>query len=191
MWMLYRSYFPYLEFARTETHTAFYYPTHSPSPVLFMWMCVWVSHWCACNCLINGLICSLFVHTLAWSEVSFFLLHYLSGTVSLAKLNHQTHSHLSGHLWSLTSSSYILLTVCVYVCVHTQGSLFWLCCSSLLCNGLCAPVWRNCTQKSTWLLLLLLLLPACFAGGKHVCGRGKANRAGQVSLLMLPGHVSK
>ena len=44
MGMLSRSYFPYLELAHTETHTAFYYPTHSPSPVLFMWMCVLVSH---------------------------------------------------------------------------------------------------------------------------------------------------
>ena len=43
--------------------------------------------------------------------------HRLSGTDSLANLDHQTHSHLSNHLWNLTSSSYPIDSVCVCVCV--------------------------------------------------------------------------
>ena len=85
------------------------------------------------------------------------LLHHLSGTVSHAKLDHQTCSHLWKHLWDLTFSSYPVdcvgmrecvcvcvcicvcawvyaSYVCVCVCVCVRGSLFWLC--SLLCNGL-------------------------------------------------------
>ena len=44
----------------------------------------------------------------------FFMLHPLSGTVSLAKLDHQTHSHL----WNITFSRYHIYSVCVCVCVH-------------------------------------------------------------------------
>ena len=43
---------------------------------------------CTCTCLVRYL---------------FLMLHCLSGTVSLAKLDHQTHSHLSNHFWNLTS----------------------------------------------------------------------------------------
>ena len=66
---------------------------------------------------------SLCVHTLTWSEI-FFMLHSLSETVSLAKLDHQTHSHLLNHLWNLTSSSYptdslsLSLSLCVCVCIE-------------------------------------------------------------------------
>ena len=88
------------------------------------------------------------------------MLHHLSGTVSLARLDHQTHSHLSNHLWNLIYSSYWL---CVCVCVRTCQSLFWLFCS-LLCGGLCAPIWR----KSTLLLLHLFVVP--FAAGLRHSG---------------------
>ena len=49
----------------------------------------------------------------------------LSGTVSLAKLDHQTHSRLLNHLRNLTSSSsFACVCVCVCVCVHVHGHLF-------------------------------------------------------------------
>ena len=89
----------------------------------------------------------------------------------------KSHSQLWNHLWNLTSSSYpidwltryVCVCVCVvYVRVHVcacmcacmcahvpaRRSLFWLC--FVLCNGLCAPVWRNNTFKCTVLLLPLL-----------------------------------
>ena len=51
--------------------------------------------------------------------------HRPSGTVSLAKLGHQTHSRLSNHLGNLTSSSYpvsdTLSLICVFVCVWNSG----------------------------------------------------------------------
>ena len=40
----------------------------------------------------------------------------------------------------------ILLTVCV-VRTCECGSLFRLCLGSLLCNGLCAPIWKNSTTE--------------------------------------------
>ena len=46
----------------------------------------------------------------------FLMLHFLFGTDSLAKLGHQTHSHLSNHLSDLTSSSHPIFFV-VFVCV--------------------------------------------------------------------------
>ena len=53
------------------------------------------------------------------------MLHHLSGTVSLAKLNRQTHSHLSTHLSNLTSSSHpnycVYVRACVRVCVCGGG----------------------------------------------------------------------
>ena len=66
----------------------------------------------------------------------------LSGTVSLAKLGQQTHSHLLNHLKShLFKLSYWL---CVCVRVHSQKFALTVFCS-LLCNGLCAPIWRTST----------------------------------------------
>ena len=76
------------------------------------------------------------------------MVHRLSGTVSLAKLDHQAHSHLLNHLWNLTASSYPIdsVCVCVCVCVHARSRKFVL---TVFCflpyNGLCAPVWRNNT----------------------------------------------
>ena len=81
---------------------------------------------------------SVFVFALCtctdWVRGLFLLLHCLSGTASLAKLNHQTHSCLSKHLWNLCSSGYPVDSV--YVCMCAPTSLFWLCFGSLLCNGL-------------------------------------------------------
>ena len=66
------------------------------------------------------------------------MLHRLSGTVSLAKLDHQTDLRLSNQLWNLTSLSYS--TVCVCVCSWKFVlTIFWF----FVCNGLCAPIWKN------------------------------------------------
>ena len=46
------------------------------------------------------------------------------------------------------------MCVCVCVCVY----IVFCACMSLLCDGLCAPVWRNSTKKGTLLLLLLLVI---------------------------------
>ena len=46
----------------------------------------------------------------------FLMLHFLFGTDSLAKLGHQTHSHLSNHLSDLTSSSHPVFW-CLCVCL--------------------------------------------------------------------------
>ena len=50
----------------------------------------------------------------------FLMLHHLSGTISLAKLGHQEHTHLSDRLWNLTSSSYPTDCVCTRVWI-----VFW------------------------------------------------------------------
>ena len=86
-----------------------------------------------------------------------FMLHHLSGTVSLAKLDHQTHSHLSSHLWvwHLTSSSYTIDSVCACVCVCVCVCVCsWKFVLTVFCSWLCAPIWRNSTWKSALLLLL-------------------------------------
>ena len=46
------------------------------------------------------------------------MLHCLSGTLSLVKLDHQTNLHLLNRLWNLTPSGYPVDCVCVRVCVH-------------------------------------------------------------------------
>ena len=71
----------------------------------------------------NSLLCATAAS--AWTLLStwlnslvrylFLMLHRLSGTVSLSKLHHQTHSQLSNHLSNLTSSSYPADNVCVCV----------------------------------------------------------------------------
>ena len=58
---------------------------------------------CACTHLVRDL---------------FLMLHHLSGQVSFTKLGHQTHSHLSNHLWNLTSSNYPI------DCVYAWGCCF-------------------------------------------------------------------
>ena len=76
----------------------------------------------------------------------FLVMHQLSGTLSLAKLYHQTHSQLSHPLWNLTSSNYSIDCMCVLVYMYVCGwvrTLMEVC--FVLCNGLCAPIWRNST----------------------------------------------
>ena len=84
------------------------------------------------------------------------MLHRLSGTVSLAKLDHQTHLYLSNHLWNLTSSSYhTVLPYCalcacvrVYVCRQTEvcfDSVLVLCfvMGYVIQSGEIASTWKN------------------------------------------------
>ena len=73
------------------------------SYVLLMILPFFVFPLCACTCLVRNL---------------FLMLHCLSGTASLLKLDRQTHSHLSDHLWNLTPSSFSTDCACVCVCVH-------------------------------------------------------------------------
>ena len=56
----------------------------------------------------------------------------------------EDHAHIFQIVFEISSIQAI-----DYVCVRARQSLFWLFCS-LLCGGLCAPIWR----KSTLLLLL-------------------------------------
>ena len=94
----------------------------------------------------------------------FLMLHHLSGTVSLAKLGHQTHSqsHLSNQLWNLTSSScptereweresacvFVCMCVCMQACMHVCMHVCVCVCMRvcmlvfdfLLCNGLCSSL---------------------------------------------------
>ena len=103
---------------------------------------------CACTHLVRDL---------------FLLLHHLSGTVSLSKLDHLTHSHLSNHLWNFTSSSYptdtksVCVSVCVYVCVYVCACVCVCVCARahkswfvftvlVLCLAMgCVAIWRNST----------------------------------------------
>ena len=58
----------------------------------------------------------------------FLVLHLLSGTVSLSKLDRQRHSQLSSRLWNLTSSSYPVDSwLRVYVHTHSLKSVlvYW------------------------------------------------------------------
>ena len=80
-----------------------------------------------CTCLVRDL---------------FLMLLHLSGTVCLAKLGHQTHSHLLNHLWNLTFSSYpidchicVCVCVCMCLCVHA-----YVC----VCLHMCEWVWSDC-----------------------------------------------
>ena len=113
----------------------------------------------------------------------FPMLRYLSGTASRTKSDHQTHACLSPfkQLQNCTSSNYlcvhscncmhvcvlrayvhacvhehtcVCVCACVCVCVYTCSRLCFDCVSVLLlCNGLCAPIWRNSTSNSAFLLL--------------------------------------
>ena len=77
--------------------------------------------------------------------------------LSLARLDHQTHSPL----WNIFEISPLKLSywlcVCVCVCTCLQKFVLTVFCS-LLCDGLCAPIWRNSTWKST-LLLFVMCVP--------------------------------
>ena len=83
---------------------------------------------------------------------SFFLLHCLSGAVFLLKLNCQTHSHLSNHLWTLTSSSYIdfvCVSVCVCMCVFLCACVF-----VCVCGGGAHTRWREILCWLFWFFAL-------------------------------------
>ena len=84
------------------------------SYVLLMILPFFVFPLCACTCLVRNL---------------FLMLHCLSGTASLFKLDRQTHSHLSDHLWNLTPSSCSIDCACVCVCVCA-----WMC--VCMCAGM-------------------------------------------------------
>ena len=68
------------------------------------------------------------------------------GVATEQSVSTKTQSCLLNHLWNLTffKLSYCVCArarMCVHVCAC--GSLFWLCLGFLLCNELCAPIWRN------------------------------------------------
>ena len=77
----------------------------------------------------------------------FFLLHRLFRTVSLSKLDHQTHSQsFKSHLFQLSCCLSLCMCVCVCACVHVcacSGKFLLTVFCSLLCGGLSAPIWRN------------------------------------------------
>ena len=100
----------------------------NPPATLFLWYFHSLSSLCAHTRLVRDL---------------FLMLHRLSGTVSLSKLDHQIHSH---HFKNLTSSSYPTdcVCMCAHVCACLQKFVLTVFCSSL-CGGLCAPIGRNST----------------------------------------------
>ena len=66
---------------------------------------------------------SVRTHSLGQIKKIKIMLHRLSGTVSLLKLDHRTQSHLSNHHWNFTSSAYaysdsVCVCMCVCVCVR-------------------------------------------------------------------------
>ena len=73
--------------------------------------------------------------------------------VFLVKFGHQTlTSFKSSFKFHLFKLSYWL---CVCAHVHVHESIIWLCFSSLLCNQLCTPIWRNTNEHVIIILLLL------------------------------------
>ena len=96
----------------------------NPPATLFLWYFHSLSSLCAHTCLVRDL---------------FLMLHRLSGTVSLSKLDHQIHSH---HFKNLTSSSYPIdcMCMCARVCACLQKFVL-----TVFCSSLCAPIGRNST----------------------------------------------
>ena len=97
------------------------------------------------------------VHTHSLGRRSFSYAAPSVWKLSLARLDHQTHSPL----WNIFEISPLKLSywlcVCVCVCTCLQKFVLTVFCS-LLCDGLCAPIWRNSTWKST-LLLFVMCVP--------------------------------
>ena len=108
---------------------------------------------------------SLCVH--AWWEIFFSCCTiYLEQSPLKSEIIKHTHSFQI--IFEISSLQAILPTLCVCVCVCVRAcvrararacmcawkhrSLFWLCLSSLLCNGLCAPIKKFSQWKSTVLL---------------------------------------
>ena len=55
----------------------------------------------------------------------------------------RVYSHPISHTPSSSLNLILKLSYWLYMCVRARASLIWLRFGSLLCNGLCAPVWRN------------------------------------------------
>ena len=75
-----------------------------------------------------------------YSRYIFCHFERLSGTVSLSKLDRQTHSHLLNYLSNFTSSSYPIdsLSLCFVLCAcaHARhAEVYFNCFGSLFCNG--------------------------------------------------------
>ena len=87
----------------------------------------------------------------------FFMLHRLSGTVSLAKLDHQTHIFQNifeiSPLYAVLLTLFVCLSVCLSVSLFVRARSQKFNCVLVLCNGLCALIWRNSPPKSTLLSL--------------------------------------
>ena len=98
----------------------------------------------------------------------------LSGPVSLAKLGHQTCSHLSNHLWNLTSSNYPVdcPSMCMYVCrrmhacVRVGGCTCMCVCMDAcacvcvyvhVCGTLCRFALCQWWEGKSWLVIFILL----------------------------------
>ena len=122
--------------------------TATTQPLLSTWLNPWrfTNQPTSCTLLLIliFLVFSVCAHTLTWSEIFF-----LCCTVCLeqsffvvAKFEHQTHSHLSKHLWNLTSSSCPIDCVCV--CIHMPCYYSFL--RLYLWWGLCMYLWSSlCT----------------------------------------------
>ena len=92
--------------------------------LFFRYFHFFVFYLCAYTCLVRDL---------------FLMLHHLSGTVSSAKLDYQTHSHLSNYLWNLTSSNDHTDSVCVCACVRVCVRVC-VCVCVCMCACMCACV---------------------------------------------------
>ena len=76
-----------------------------------------------CSSSDTSILCLPSVHMHSLRDL-FLMLHRLSGTVSIAKLGHQTNSDFSDHLWNPTSWNYLI--DCMFgVCVHARVSFDW------------------------------------------------------------------
>ena len=80
----------------------------------------------------------------------FLMLFRLSGTVSLAKIDYQTHSSLLNHLWNVTSSCYPIDCACMCACVRA---------CMCACVGACVRV-CVCVCVCSWKFDCVLVL--CF-----------------------------
>ena len=92
------------------------------------------------------------VHMHSLGRRSFLMLHHLSGN-SLARLDHQTYSPLLNifEIFPLKLSYWLCVCVCLQKFVLTVFC-------SLLCDRLCAPIWRNSTWESASLLSVVCVL---------------------------------
>ena len=101
--------------------------------------------------------------TLVRSTPPFLMLRHLSGVVSPAKFDHQTHIfHIIFETPSLQAISYcVCVHACmVFVCMCIFTSLFWLCFTSLLYNQLYTPMWTKQHIKE-----YIITSFFCFCGG--------------------------